>query len=484
MNLLPLEALQDRITSSELGQECLNDPLMKEDVWSLAALGYSEEDCRISGRHNIYFDGFSLPWLKLLAKLTAKASVRERHSLARVGLRVNCLKHLDEFLISRGHSQPQTLTDSLLQKFLAEKNNKNRQSAIAYAVQLWAEERWLKLSYIPRKDRQYNPKIKTIPEEVLHQIYEKFDLFPLPLERLFRLQLVLGCRLGELLRMPRHCLKKENNQWFLLRWVQKRKHWRFYQIYPGVAELVQEQQRFLNAQLSSDSDFDKLFCKVSSLPSGGTKKRFNSELLYQPEILSYAIISVWLKDFGKEADLRDKHGKRFKLTSHMFRRTKASIMAYCQTEDEYIAAVLGHGSLDMLPHYRQRSLDRLEKEATAKGYVDMYGRVTSFKPRKRRYEKLADLLKVSTPLGECHRPTMLGDCQYRYACLSCSYHRVTLEDKPQLETDCERLQQDLEEAQKAGQERRVTEINRLLELLKNRLQGLSQLKTLREDNDE
>jgi hypothetical protein len=59
----------------------------------------------------------------------------------------------------------------------------------------------------------------------------------------------------------------------------------------------------------------------------------------------------------------------------------------------------------------------------------MYGRVTGFKPRKRRYERLAELLKVSTPLGECHRPTMLGDCQYRYACLSCDHHRVTLEDK-------------------------------------------------------
>ncbi|MHC5732950.1 MAG: tyrosine-type recombinase/integrase, partial [Nostoc sp.] len=88
-----------------------------------------------------------------------------------------------------------------------------------------------------------------------------------------------------------------------------------------------------------------------------------------------------------------------------------------------------------LPHYRQRSLIRLEKEANLKGYVDMYGRVTSFKPRKTRYEKLANLLKVSTPLGECHRPTMLGDCQHRYACLSCPHHRITPEDKSQLEAD-------------------------------------------------
>jgi hypothetical protein len=110
----------------------------------------------------------------------------------------------------------------------------------------------------------------------------------------------------------------------------------------------------------------------------------------------------------------------------------------------------------------------------------MYGRVTTYKPKRRRYEKLADLVKVSTPLGECHRPTMLGDCQYRYACLSCQHHHVTLDDRPQLEADQKHLQQDLEQAQIRGQERRVTEIGRLLELLDARWQGLNELKTLKE----
>lgn len=157
-------------------------------------------------------------------------------------------------------------------------------------------------------------------------------------------------------------------------------------------------------------------------------------------------------------------------------------MANSEAEDEYIAAVLGHGSLDMLPHYRKRSIERLEKEANGKGYVDKYGRLTSFKPRKRRYERLAELLKVTTPLGECHRPTMLGDCQYRYACLSCDHHRVTLEDKPKLEADVERLEKDLIQAQTAGQEQRVTEINRLLKLLKDRQFGLEHLEHLEPKN--
>ncbi|MDJ0632905.1 MAG: tyrosine-type recombinase/integrase [Xenococcaceae cyanobacterium MO_188.B29] len=484
--MLPIEALQERIGQSELGREWINNPLLDRDVWSVEELGYTEEESRIKGTRNIYFEDFSLPWLKLLAKLTALASTREKDSLSSVSKRVNYLKQFDKFLVTEGYNQPKLITDSLLQKFVATGSKNNRQATIAYVSRLWAEEQWLRLPYTPRKYKKKAPQIETIPEEILHQIYENFDRFPPPLERLFRLQLVLGCRIGEMLRMPRQCLKKEGEQWFLLRWVQKRKHWRFYQIHSSVAELVREQQKFLDEQLGSNSDFDKLFCKASTANLDGASQgeRFDIEPVYLPQSLSNAVIHLWLRDFSEKADLKDKYGNRFHLKSHQFRRTKASVMAYCEAKDEYIAAVLGHGSLDMLPHYRKRSLERLEKEADTKGYVDMYGRVTGFKPRKRRYERLAELLKVSTPLGECHRPTILGDCQYRYACLSCDHHRVTLEDKPKLESDIQRLQQDLEKAQTAGQERRVTEINRLLGLLKTRLQGLKKLENLKGENHE
>jgi integrase len=480
-----LETLQERIALSELGKQWINDPLMNQDFWSLLELGYSQEECRINGHYHLYFHKFSLPWLKRLTQLTIKASIRERYSLGRVIHRLGCLNHLDRFLCNYGYTQPQFLTEALLHQFISEINSGNRQNAIAYALNLWKEEQWLEISFIPIKLKQNPPKIETIPEEVLYQIYEKFDLFPPTIERLFRLQLALGCRIGEILTMPRHSLKQEGDKWFLLRWVEKRQHWRFVQIHPHVAELVQEQQRFLDAQFGRDSEFDKLFCTVythhQSIP--WADRELDTTLFYKPQTITRLRISNWLTNFREAADLKDKHGNRFKLTSHMFRRTKASIMAHCEVEDEYIAAVLGHSSLDMLPHYRQRSLIRLEKEANLKGYVDMYGRVTSFKPRKTRYEKLANLLKVSTPLGECHRPTMLGDCQHRYACLSCPHHRITLSDKSQLEADLNRLQQNHYQAQKDGQERRATEIANLLALIKNRFDGLSELQNLQEQKN-
>ncbi len=480
--MLTVETLQERVTNSEFGREWINDPLMNQDVWSLIELGYSSEECRINGRYNLHLNNFLLPWLQFLSKLTIRATARQRFSMGRITHRVCDLKLLDKYLFSQGCVDPKLITESLLNQFIAQSSSVSRKNTITYAINLWKEEQWLDIYFTPTRNQITTPKIEVIPEEVLYQVYEKFDLLPAPLERLFRLQLVLGCRIGEIIKMPRQCLKNEGEQWFLLRWIEKRQHWRYYQIHPIVAELVREQQRFLQNTFGDNSDFDKLFCTtyLSNKLNIPLIEKFQRLPKHQPKTISRQRINVLLKKFGEVADLKDKYGNKFQLTSHMFRRTKASIMAYCEAEDEYIAAVLGHGSLDMLPHYRKRSLERLEKDADTKGYVDMYGQITSFKPRKRRYEKLAELLKVNTPLGECHRPTMLGDCQYRYACLSCNHHRVTEEDKPRLEADFEYLQEDLRLAQTQGKQRRITEIERILKLIRNRLEGLVQLQNIKE----
>ena len=139
--MLPIEALQERIEKSELGQEWSDNPLLNQDVWSVEELGYSEEESTIKGTRNIYFEEFSLPWLKLLAKLTALAIAREKRTLGTTGSRVNALQQFDKFLITEGYSQPELLTDSLLQKFITNGSKRvirNRQLTIAYITRLWA----------------------------------------------------------------------------------------------------------------------------------------------------------------------------------------------------------------------------------------------------------------------------------------------------------------------------------------------------------
>ena len=227
--MLPVEALQKKVANSELGHPWINHPLINQDVWALIDLGFTEEELAIKGRKYIYFNGLKLSWLKLLTKLTVLASVREKHSFGTIKQRIQTLKQLDKFLDSKGYTKPEILTDTVLLEFVV-LLKENQRATLAYASRLWAEEQWLNLPYTHQKYQRSTPKVEIIPEEVLYQIYENLDLFPPPLERLFRLQLVLGCRIGEMLRMPRRCLKQEDSQWFLLRWIEKQKYGKYYQI--------------------------------------------------------------------------------------------------------------------------------------------------------------------------------------------------------------------------------------------------------------
>ena len=147
--MLAFEALQERVANFELGREWIDDPLMNKNIWSLTELGYNEEECKISGNQNIYFDAFSLLWLKLLAKLTVKASVRKKYSLTSLLAYSRILRQLDEFLIEQGLTQPQNLTNTILQKFISEGDRQNKRSVIAYVAKLWAEEEWLKVQFVP-----------------------------------------------------------------------------------------------------------------------------------------------------------------------------------------------------------------------------------------------------------------------------------------------------------------------------------------------
>ncbi len=107
--MLSIEALQERIRQSELGQEWIDNSLLNQDVWLVEELGYSKQECDILKCINIHFEGFLLSWLKLLAKLTVLASIREKCNLANVKNKVSYLKQLDKFLIEEGYNQPELL---------------------------------------------------------------------------------------------------------------------------------------------------------------------------------------------------------------------------------------------------------------------------------------------------------------------------------------------------------------------------------------
>ena len=483
--MLPIEQLQQlqsKVFTSELGQRFTDHHLLSKDIWSLEELGFSEEALALVHARNIYFEEFNLPWLKFLAKLTILVLSSETDSIDYVIAESTYLKKFDQFLVKNGFTVPELITNKVLNDFIHEsKAKQNKQTTISYATKLWREEGWLNLDYLQKRIKRPEPKVKTIPEAILLKFYENLDLFPEPLERLLRLQIALGYRISEMLLLPQQCLKQEGDKWYLKKWIAKRKKWEFIEVHPTVAEVVRAQQRFLEEQFGDLFEFDYLFCKIH-IPNKFREKghsRFKAEVKYYPKILTRELVNIWIKDFRKEANLVDENGKEFELTSHMLRRTMASTMANCDVPDVLIAAILGHGSLDMLPHYRKRSSEKpVKSRYGTTTYVDKNGRTTNFKPRKTKYERLSELLEkpgLTIQLGNCHRPSMLGDCVKRSGCLNCDHFRVTIKDKPYLEADVEKLERQLAVAIESKQTRNVTDYKNLIQLMKNWLKGIENL---------
>ena len=483
--MLPIEQLQQlqsKVLISELGQRFINHPLLSKDIWSLKELGFSEEAIAFSNSKNIDFRNFNLPWLKFLVKLTMLVLFSQTDSIGSVINKHYSLKRFDKFLFKNGFTVPELITSRVLNDFIYEDKSKSKkQESISYATKLWREEGWLHLDYFDKRIKKTEPKVKTIPEDILLKFYENLDLFPEALERLFRLQIALGYRMKEMLLMPRQCLKQEGDKWYLKKWIAKRKKWEFIEVHSKVAEVVRAQQRFLDEQFGDLTGFDYLFCKINipRTAKGRGLGRFNSEVKYSPEILTGQPVKRWIKDFRKEANLVDENGKEFELTSHMLRRTMATTMANCDVPDALIAAILGHGSLDMLPHYRKRSSEKpVKSRYNTTSYVDKNGRTTNFKPRKTKYERLSELLEkpgLTIQLGNCHRPSMLGDCVKRSGCLDCDHFRVTIKDKPYLEADVEKLEKQLAVAIESKQTRNVTDYKNLIQLMQNWLKGIEKL---------
>ena len=320
---LSYETLQKQIAESELGREWVQDALMRQDVWLLTDLGYSQSECEIRRLNKLYFQDFSFPWLKLLAKLTARARARERHSLDWVHRQVRSLYQLECFMTSQGYFQPEDLSNKLLQQFIVSHNGVNHRYSIAYAIQLWKEEGWLNLQFIPPKRNRKTPEIKSIPEEVLHQIYDSFDSLPPMLERMFRLQLALGRRITEVLTLPRNCLKREQERWFSLLYPSQQKQWQFQCIHPLVAEIVREQQKFITAQFGVNTDFNYLFCHFQgtdyrSYPEFSEMKALPYPRFGKPRNQMVKIIRLLIKREG----ILDANGQRPHFTGKITRPSR------------------------------------------------------------------------------------------------------------------------------------------------------------------
>ncbi|MEO0828120.1 MAG: tyrosine-type recombinase/integrase [Cyanobacteria bacterium J06635_15] len=111
-------------------------------------------------------------------------------------------------------------------------------------------------------------KPRYIPEYVMQQLNENIDGLPEPLIRMVLVLQECGMRISELLHLKKDCLLQDKaGDWFLRYYQFKMKKEITIPVSREVVRVIQEQQRYIQAELGES--FEYLFCSNR----GGLRKR-------------------------------------------------------------------------------------------------------------------------------------------------------------------------------------------------------------------
>jgi len=144
-------------------------------------------------------------------------------------------------------------------------------------------------------------------------------------------------------------------------------------------------------------------------------------------------------------DIRDRTGKRYRITAHQFRHTVGMRLLNDGVPIEVISRLLGHKSLMMTQVYarvRDNKMRRdLERVALKRKTVDAQGHTVKGDPRANDPD--AQMIRKGVrgqtlPVGGCGRLIVLGECSHANKCLTCPMWLTSTDDLPKLKSFYER----------------------------------------------
>ncbi|MDG2570544.1 tyrosine-type recombinase/integrase [Vibrio parahaemolyticus] len=331
---------------------------------------------------------------------------------------------------------------------------------------------WSHLTFDPRNIRRvhsYHPKGRhyerkfeeaLVPEEVVEQMFARFDTLPPVCKRLLIIVRYTGMRCHDLHHLGLSCLKPDpdDDRFMLLTFYQSKvRQWNTKPLHRDdaahalVIQAIEEQRAEVKRQWGRATEYlfpHRLGDKEVALDSSRTRE----------------IIGRWCIDNG----IRDTMGKLYDFGWHDFRHFYGTEMALAGYDIHLIQMELGHASADMSLVYVNHRLKLRKKALLEKGggkFVTIKGEVD---------DKIAELairkdaaLAVDIPGGLCSLPGQIGEwCEHNGACFTCVYFRADVEQLPFFEREkrsmasgLKRLQAEVADFEQKGQ-LRMAEIGR------------------------
>lgn len=492
MNILPdwnNEPEQWLIAQNIEAQKLLSNPLLQKDVWrTIEDLGLTINQHAKS--LTVSFERIEQDWLKLLAKLYILIRSQRKLSAEHLKHDVSYINKFSQFISSKSIFTAEQIDNQLFEEYdyyLRSLKNKRTKKSLSQKLisgnystlnnffNLCRQEGWLDVNTYWFKGRckrseAKNDDVEYIPEEVWQQLDEHLHNLPEPIQRMVLVIRGTGLRIGELLNLPLDCLRKRGEQWRLRFLTEKYLVVDELPVCEELVVVIKEQQDYIR-QHFGDS-YDILFNSHNA--------RNNGSYMPAPRIMGVDTFNKSLNRLSNKHNICTKEGEIWHFKSHQFRKTVGTVMTNAGVRDLIIQKYLRHRSPNMQNYYKHllKKVVRDEYQELMKEtkYVDSTGKiVATHKPNNPITELMRrKMYQITTQYGECHRPVLKSPCQTVNACWRCEHWRTSTDDVRYLKQDLNRIEEEIEIADKLEMVRQQKGLNNDRQNLIIRIQGLEQ----------
>jgi integrase len=452
----------------------MKDAKLERDIWDIRQdLPTLAEDAHTKARITISFKAISLPWLKELTKLSVLVAVGNRRwSLSRLLTILSVTNNFSKWLVEQGYVTPSLLTLQIVQQWAQDKSD----FQVPHLSGLLSVLRELGCIQFGVNGFRHNltkpPRI--IPEEVKYKLDIALEQLDKPIYLVFKLHASLGTRISEISRISIDCLRWREGVPRIRLSTGKQDNSKQEQDLPEeLVSLVQQQQVFVYQEFGES--FPWLFPNWISVEQGYQNREWPPVFEYRREQLKSlgGKLNTLLKRLIKENDIRTHDGSLAHVTTHMYRRTYATIADRMGKRPDQIQHGLRHANPDMQNSY-VNVLPREQEKHIERVVVDKDGQHTVYRTDQDNEFLRKEWGVRQVELGLCTRPNIIKDCEFEYVCLGCEHIRFAHEHLSRLLEVRQTNQILLERCLEAGQSdsRRANSARQFISTLNTIIAGL------------
>jgi integrase/transcription elongation factor Elf1 len=437
------------ITPATLARYSHREPAVKpfifeNDIWDLRAINSSSDKRR--RLYIINFNNIKSEWFKPLVKLYVYHLCKLNARLASIDHQMTSLRFLSRYLVEKNITDINQINRSIILDFLSGQSSSravtHRVACLKDFFYVGTVQKWFDIDQDIIRNDDY-PKYKCgnpdpISDVVREQIEKNLHKLPDFIARMWLISFFTAMRPSELAFLKKDCLVQEGANWKIVWERQKRKDQHEVPVTRTIAEVIQQQQEYINNLWGNDWNY--LFCHYQDI-----SKKSPTQLNIKPvkKVIpgTNSPLEICIRCLIKSENIRDENDKLAKFTPSLLRSTRLTELFEQGHDLNVVSAWAGHKHLATTSlHYTKVSCTLLEQEVghIQKALFNANGKPLYYEsmpksfwenPRAHQIELSGD--HINTPIyGFCGLP-LDERCDKFRACYTCSCFVAQEEKLPQ-----------------------------------------------------